>query len=68
MALSPPAAAKPAGPLGLYGGIFGNDRYGAGDIVPSKVSTPPGSDNTVDMNTGKQNAVTFKTPLSVPLN
>ena len=37
---------KPTTPITLYGGVFGGDGYGAGDIVPDAGSTPPGQNTT----------------------
>ncbi|WP_027481759.1 alpha-amylase family glycosyl hydrolase [Deinococcus pimensis] len=51
---------KPAN-VGVYGGIFGGDNYGAGDIVPNATSTPSASGNTIGTD-GEQRAATFATP------
>ncbi|AWN22350.1 alpha-amylase [Deinococcus irradiatisoli] len=55
---------KPAGGTKLYGGIFGGDGYGAGDIVPDAGSTPPGA-NTIGSD-AEQRKVTFQDPLILP--
>jgi neopullulanase len=46
---------RPSTPLKLFGGIFGNDGYGAGDIVPDAGSTPPGA-NTIGSDPEKRRA------------
>ena len=55
---------KPAGGVNLYGGIFGGDGYGAGDIVPDAGSTPPGA-NTIGSDAESRKA-TFSVPLKLP--
>ena len=48
---------KPTSPITMYGGIFGGDGSGAGDIVPDAGSTPPG-ENTIAPE-AQQRRVTF---------
>ncbi|TSA86433.1 alpha-amylase [Deinococcus detaillensis] len=55
---------KPAGGVNFYGGIFGGDGYGAGDIVPDAGSTPAGA-NTIGTS-GDNRKVTFSVPLNLP--
>ena len=46
---------RPVTPVNLYGGIFGNDNYGAGDIIPDAGSTPAAS-NTIGTDAEKRRA------------
>ncbi len=55
---------KPASGTKLYGGIFGGDGYGAGDIVPDAGSNPPGA-NTIGSD-AENRKVTFQDPLILP--
>lgn len=54
----------PAGGVGVVGGIFGGDNYGAGDIIPDAGSTPAGA-NTIGADT-QQRRATFTEPVRVP--
>ncbi|MFC4456269.1 alpha-amylase family glycosyl hydrolase [Deinococcus sonorensis] len=54
---------KPSTPVNIYGGIFGGDNYGAGDIVPNSTSTPPGANTTNSADSFRAN---FTTPLTLP--
>jgi len=46
---------RPTTPIRLYGGVFGGDNYGAGDIIPDAGSTPPGA-NTIGSDADKRRA------------
>lgn len=52
--------------VNVYGGIFGGDGYGAGDIVPSSVSTPAGNNEVQNCYASCQ--AVFNAPFRVPLN
>jgi glycosidase len=54
---------RPADGVNLVGGIFGNDGYGAGDIIPDAGSTPSGA-NTIGTD-AEQRRATFTQPLNV---
>lgn len=53
----------PAAGVNMVGGIFGNDGYGAGDIIPDAGSTPPGA-NTIGTD-AEQRRATFTAPVNV---
>ncbi|WP_019011107.1 alpha-amylase family glycosyl hydrolase [Deinococcus aquatilis] len=55
---------KPAGGVGIMGGVFGGDGYGAGDIAPDAGSTPSGA-NTIGSD-AQQRRATFTQPLKLP--
>lgn len=55
---------RPSGGVRLYGGIFGGDGYGAGDIVPDAGSVPAGA-NTIGTDAESRRA-TFQVPLTLP--
>ena len=54
---------KPTTPIKLFGGIFGGDNYGAGDIVPDADSTPAGA-NTIGTD-AQQRRATFTAGLTL---
>lgn len=54
---------KPSTPIKLYGGIFGGDGYGAGDIFPDAGSTPAAA-NTIGSD-AQQRRATFTEGLTL---
>ncbi|GHG21942.1 hypothetical protein GCM10017784_11910 [Deinococcus indicus] len=55
---------RPAAGIGLMGGIFGGDGYGAGDIIPDARSTPAGANTITDCYASCR--ATFTQPLKLP--
>jgi glycosidase len=53
--------------LNIYGGIYGGDNFGAGDIVPNANSTPAAPDNRIAPFAESRRA-TFETPFSVMID
>ncbi|MDQ3459879.1 MAG: alpha-amylase family glycosyl hydrolase [Deinococcota bacterium] len=55
---------RPEARLNVHAGIYGGDRYGAGDIAPNSNSTPPATDNTI-AGFDQNRRADFQTPFSV---
>jgi neopullulanase len=60
-------SAPPSTTLNLYGGIYGGDGYGAGDILPHAGSSPAVSGNVVATGSSDNRRVTFAAPFTVAL-
>lgn len=58
---------RPSLTVNIYGGIYGGDNYGAGDIVPNANSTPAAFDNVI-ASFAELRRVTFQTPFSVTID
>ena len=56
----------PTGTLNLYGGVYGGDGYGAGDILPHSGSSPAVTGNMV-AGSDENRRVTFGAPFAVSL-
>lgn len=57
-------AERPSTTLNFYGGIYGGDDYGAGDIIPNANSLPAAPNNII-ASFDDSRRVTFQTPFSV---